>query len=252
MVPVIEGSVSPFGDLGVMRNPFFLVALGIGLLVGLVLLLNALFPGALAQNDAGPSLAHKIGLLALLISSVLVGGRVNLSEALRYGMIWVAIGIVLVLGYSMRYDFQALGERLFGALVPSAAREIEPGAVALTRSANGHFMARATVTAPDFGDATVTFLVDTGASRVSLTGADARRLGLDLSRLSFDQMISTANGTNRAASVRLPRIAIGSVSVVDVRALVVLEGLDVSLLGNSFLDGLSAVEISGDRLILRR
>ncbi len=234
------------------RNPFLMVALGIGLLAALVLFLNWLFPGALAQNDAAPSLVHQVLLLTFLISSVALSGRTNLKEGIRYALVWAAIGFALVLGYSMRHEFQGLGTRMMSALIPSLAVQMEPGMVAVAKSRNGHFMARAQVTGPELDSATVVFLVDTGATNVALTPGDARRIGVDPQLLRFDQIINTANGTNKAASVRLPRITIGDVEVRNIRASVVAGGLDVSLLGHSFLDGLSGYEVKDDHLILRQ
>ncbi len=238
-------------DQPMLRNPFVLVALGIALLLALVLALNSLFPGALSDFGQGPELTAKVVLLVFLISTLVLQRGISMTESLRYGVIWLGIALVLVLGYSLRHDAAAVGQRLFSALVPSAAQELAPGEIALTRASNGHFLARAQVKGPDLTEATVMFLVDTGASQVSLTAADARRLGIDPDRLRYDQIVRTANGTNMVARIRLRRIAIGSVVVDDVAAQVVPDGLDVSLLGNSFLNTLSAFEIDGDRLTLR-
>ncbi|MGF1454561.1 MAG: TIGR02281 family clan AA aspartic protease [Alphaproteobacteria bacterium] len=234
------------------RNPFVLVAIGIAALLALVVTLNSLFPGSLTPVGTWPAVLAKLILLVFVSGSFALSRDVSLGQGLRYGAIWVAITLALVLGYTLRDDVRAVGQRLLAALAPSAAREVAPGAVALTRTANGHFMARARVKGPDLSETTVMFLVDTGASRVSLTAEDARRLGIDPDDLRFDRMVRTANGTNSVASVSLPRISIGSVSVDAVPSHVVASGLDVSLLGMSFLNDLSAFEFEGDRLTLRK
>ncbi len=97
----------------------------------------------------------------------------------------------------------------------------------------------------------VRFLVDTGASSVALTPEDARRAGVRLDTLVFDVPISTAGGENIAAYVNLKSISIGAVSIRNVRALVVPEGLNTSLLGMTFLGELQKVEASQNALILR-
>jgi len=95
----------------------------------------------------------------------------------------------------------------------------------------------------------VRFLVDTGASLVTLTPADARAAGLNSRQLAFDERASTANGLVRMASVTLREIRLGQLSVGDVPA-AVIENLSVSLLGMSFLNRLQSYEMRGGRLTI--
>ena len=97
----------------------------------------------------------------------------------------------------------------------------------------------------------VRFLVDTGASAVSLTLADARRLGLDPDHLAFTQEVQTANGMAHAATVELPYVAVAGARVENVKALILDKGLETSLLGMTYLGRLSRFEASPDSLILR-
>lgn len=115
----------------------------------------------------------------------------------------------------------------------------------ITKGADGHFWAEATVD----GKA-VRFLVDTGATAVSLSLADARRLGIDPSKLTYDYSVITADGRTRAASVKLASVAIAGARVRDVDALVIEKGLETSLLGMSYLGRLSRFEATPKALIL--
>ena len=95
-------------------------------------------------------------------------------------------------------------------------------------------------------------LVDTGASTVVLKPADAARIGIDTSALSFTTPVSTANGTTYAAPVRLKSVSVGPLEVRDVEALVAQPGaLNENLLGMSFLKRLRSYEFTGDFLTLR-
>lgn len=118
---------------------------------------------------------------------------------------------------------------------------------AVRKSADGHFWAEARVQGRH-----VRFLVDTGASTVALTKADARRLGLEPQALTFDQPVSTAAGPTMAAAVTLDYVSVAGARIEDVEALVLEDGLDVSLLGMTYLGRLSRFEASRDALILRR
>jgi aspartyl protease family protein len=113
----------------------------------------------------------------------------------------------------------------------------------LVRSPDGHFYAEAQV-----NGARVRFMVDTGASFVALTRADAQRAGIQPSE---DPTIAmSAGGEVDVVPVTIDRIAIGSLAATRVRGAVVDE-LEISLLGQSFLERVGSVEIRGDRMILR-
>jgi aspartyl protease family protein len=82
--------------------------------------------------------------------------------------------------------------------------------------------------------ASVRMLVDTGASLVTLTREDARAAGIVPGELAYTHRASTANGAVRMAPVTLREIRVGQLSIYDVPA-AVLEHLNISLLGTSFL-----------------
>jgi aspartyl protease family protein len=101
----------------------------------------------------------------------------------------------------------------------------------------GHFTLTATV-----NGAPTRFVVDTGASLVALTLDDARAAGIGRTELSFNQLTQTANGRVRFAPVMLREVRIGQLSIENVSA-AVIENLDQSLLGMSFLKRLKSFEM---------
>lgn len=111
---------------------------------------------------------------------------------------------------------------------------------------NGHFFIDG-----EINGGPVRFVVDTGASKVSLSLADATRLGLNL-RGAPQSLASTANGVVRTISVRLDAVRVGDVELRDVEALVTPAPMPYILLGNSVL---SRFEMRRDsdvmRLVLR-
>jgi aspartyl protease family protein len=92
-------------------------------------------------------------------------------------------------------------------------------------------------------------LVDTGASMVSLSAADARAAGISRAELVFDHLVNTANGAVRVAPVTLREVRLGQLSVYDVPA-AVLENLNISLLGMSFLSRLQSYEMRDGKLTI--
>ena len=101
----------------------------------------------------------------------------------------------------------------------------------------GHFILTAAI-----NGAAIRVVVDTGASLVALTLEDARAAGINRSEMRFDRITHTANGAARFALVILREIQLGQLSVENVPA-AVIENLDQSLLGMSFLTRLKSFEI---------
>jgi len=118
--------------------------------------------------------------------------------------------------------------------------------VRIARSRDGHHYVLALVAGKS-----MRFLVDTGATRVSLSYAAARRAGINLNQLSYSQVVMTANGDATRAPIWLRSLDIDGIVVHDVEAYVGHPGAaDFNLLGMSFLGRLSSFEFRGGDLIL--
>ena len=85
------------------------------------------------------------------------------------------------------------------------------------------------------------FMADTGSTGIAFSKQDARRLGLDLARLSFDGSASTANGEARTASARIARLQIGPFTLANAPVSIIDSDLDSPLLGMAFLRRLHVV-----------
>ena len=132
------------------------------------------------------------------------------------------------------------------APVPVTAPAAVATAAQVVKSDDGHYWAQARI-----DGRAVRVLVDTGASVVVLTRADAGRLGVAPEPASFTGRIQTASGMVRAAPVRLNTVSVAGARVDRVEALVVEQGLEYSLLGMSYLGRLSAFEATPTGLTLR-
>ena len=139
-----------------------------------------------------------------------------------------------------------------GHLAPSDSRDRYstsddyPSAV-IKRHWDGHFWADA-----DINGETIEFMVDTGATLVALTEADAQRIGIYTPGLTYNWTVTTAGGEVNGAPINIELMSIGGVEVRDVQAIVLREGLSKSLLGNSFTRYMHSMEFRGDRLIMRQ
>jgi len=95
---------------------------------------------------------------------------------------------------------------------------------------------------------TVTFLLDTGATMVALSAADAERIGLPY-RDGTPIQLNTANGVVAGYRVRLDSVRVGDVGVTGVDAVVSPQSMPYVLLGNSFIDRFS-MRRDSDRMVL--
>jgi aspartyl protease family protein len=101
--------------------------------------------------------------------------------------------------------------------------------IVLTAGPGGHFN-----TTGSINGKTVQFLVDTGATMIGLSQAEANRIGLDY-RNGERGMVQTANGAVPAHVVNLNSVRIGDVEVSGIQAIVTPGSMPFVLLGNSFL-----------------
>ncbi|HEX6840157.1 MAG TPA: TIGR02281 family clan AA aspartic protease [Stellaceae bacterium] len=104
--------------------------------------------------------------------------------------------------------------------------------------ASGHFYVTALV-----NGAPIRFMIDTGASVVTLTPDDARAAGIFMDSLQYTESMSTANGEARAAQTSLRDVRLDQLFVDDVAAVVMENPMPVSLLGMSFLRRLRGYSI---------
>ena len=159
---------------------------------------------------------------------------------------WAVLGLLLVVGYSYRYELRDVGDRVIAELVPGhvagRGRRVE-----IVRGHGGDFSVGAHI-----NGARVPMVLDTGASSVVLTQAAAKAAGLPLEVLDYTVNVDTANGRTRAAPVTLDRLAVGGLTERAVPALVAQPGqLKNNLLGMTFLNRLESWEVRGDRLRMR-
>ncbi len=120
--------------------------------------------------------------------------------------------------------------------------------IVVPRDSRGHFQVDARV-----DGRRMSFMVDTGASTIALTQSAAGQLGIHPAQREFTVSVRTANGSVRAAPVRLSMVEVGGLIVRDVAALVAPdEALNENLLGLSFLTKLRRFEYANGKLVLEQ
>jgi aspartyl protease family protein len=216
-------------------------------LLGLTMLIVWLLSGSssvLNSTDGQASFLYSLVLLATILTSVILNWRGSISQAATYSVIWGALFIALILGYSYRDDFSAMWSRLRGEINPAVAQERSPGELVLRKAGDGHFYVDVEVNGKS-----IRMLADTGATTITLSEADARSAGINTEGLAYNRIVSTANGQVAAARVTIDELRIGSIVRRNVGA-DISRTMDGSLLGMSFFNTLSRFEMSGDKLVL--
>lgn len=118
--------------------------------------------------------------------------------------------------------------------------------IVLDRHEDGHFYADVEVDGE-----VLNFLVDTGATAVALTAADAEALGLEWDDQDLQLVGRGVSGDVYGKMVMLENMQIGGLSAQRVAAAIIPSGLDRSLLGQAFLKQIDNVNIAGDRMVLK-
>jgi len=127
----------------------------------------------------------------------------------------------------------------------SAPAESRTGQIVLTADGAGHFFTNGTI-----NGRTVRFVVDTGATLVSISESLADRIGLKYADAPRG-LVSTANGSVVVHRVSLDAVRIGDVQIYNVDAVVMPAMMETVLLGNSYLSRFT-MKREADRMTLDR
>ena len=204
----------------------------------LLALALCLVSGGAAAQDVG--LAGVLGSKALLMID---GGE---PQAVAVGQSLAGVKVISVQGEQAVVETGGKKRPLrVGQHAIGAAPADGSGMIVMTADNQGHFYATGSV-----NGAAVRFLVDTGATMVSLGANDARRIGLDFNR-GQKGMTQTANGQTMVSKVKLDTVRIGDVTLHNVDALIHQTEMPMALLGMSFLNRME-MQRDGSTMTLRK
>lgn len=191
------------------------------------------------NSDDYGRLIYLVVLAAAIGGSMLLTYRGALGKLAQQLSIWGLIFVGVAAGYGLWSDINNSRPRM--AVVD------DQGALQVPQAADGHYYLTLMVN----GQA-IDFMIDTGASEVVLSQADAARVGIDLSTLGYFGQASTANGPVRTARITLDDVALAGTDEGSMRAWVNEGELDISLLGMSYLRRFSSMEFRDGVLRLTR
>ncbi|MEC7258789.1 MAG: TIGR02281 family clan AA aspartic protease, partial [Pseudomonadota bacterium] len=151
------------------------------------------------------SLIYLLLLGAALAFWFFIQNRDSLNKKLQQAALWALIFVGAMAAYGLWDDISRSSL--------TARISAETGEITVPRAADGHYYLTLRV-----NDVPIRFVVDTGATDMVLTRADAVAAGVDPGDQGFSGRARTANGTVRVAPVRLDTVAIGPVQDRNIRA----------------------------------
>ncbi len=186
------------------------------------------------------NLVYLVLLLVVVGGAAFTGYRRNFSQTLKQASAWVLIFVAALLGYGLWMD-------ITGGTAPRQSVIAQTGQITTERRFDGHFY----LTLQMDGHP-VEFVVDTGATDVVLSKADAEAIGINLAELDYIGSAYTANGKVRTAPALVSIVTLENVEDRNLRIWVNDGDMDGSLLGMAYLRKFTKIEISQDVLTLTR
>lgn len=185
-------------------------------------------------------LIYLVLLLTALCVWAFTGQRRNLGKMARYLGVWVMVFMGILVAVLLWNDLRS-------DIAPQQSVLRDGAAVEVPRSADGHYYLVLEV-----NGVPTRFVVDTGASQIVLTRADAEAAGIDTGSLIFTGRASTANGMVETAPIRIESLSLAGQVDQGVRAVVNSGEMRESLLGMTYLTRFSRMEFADGRLLLER
>jgi aspartyl protease family protein len=195
---------------------------------------------------AGQGVAQEVGLAGVMGSKAMLMVNGGEPQAVAIGQSLDGVKVVSVNGDQVVIEIGGkkrplrVGQHAIGA--PAADGS---GRIIMTADAQGHFY-----TTGNINGTSVRFLVDTGATMISLGASDARRIGLDFNR-GQKGMSQTANGQTMVSKIQLDTVRIGDVTLHNVDAVVHQTDMPMALLGMSFLNRME-MQRDGNTMTLKK
>lgn len=222
-------------------------------IVGLALALLGL-PADLfgITEEAVSTVVQAAGLVLCICTALFLGMRDGAGLGYRQTAVWLSVLLAGASVFAFRGELLALGRQAVSATQVAQDQAPEtstqgPRLIAIRANQHGQFDVDTLVNGTH-----VSMLADTGATLVTLTSEDARRIGFPVTALTYDIPLRTANGITHGAKVNIDELEVGGILVQNVAAIVSKPGvLHRSLLGMTYFREIGSFQLSGDQLVLR-
>jgi aspartyl protease family protein len=211
-----------------------------GFMIRIIALLFALYFGHAVAADV--ALIGLIGDKAAVLA--IDGGE---PKTVKIGQKWRDITVISVERGQATVEVDGKQRVLMiGQHYRAAATASSREKVVLAADRGGMFVAEGAV-----NGIPMRFVVDTGATYVSLSASDAARIGVDF-RKGRPVMMQTANGAVIKYLVKFDRVRLGGIELTGVDGVVGEQEMPLALLGMSFLNRLEMQRDGASMTLIRR
>ena len=167
-------------------------------------------------------------------------------KTVRVGQVFGGVTVVSVEKDRAVIEIDGKRRTLARGQTYSSSADAGAQGVTLSAGAGGHFMADGQI-----NGAAMRFMVDTGASAVAIPASEANRLRIDYKK-GKRGTTQTAGGPTEIFLVKLDSIRVGNIELQNIDAVVIERGLDIALLGNTFLSRMEIRQDGRTMTLLRR
>jgi aspartyl protease family protein len=190
--------------------------------------------------------AQEVGLAGIIGSKALLKINGGAPRAVPVGTTVDGVKVVSVQGEQVVVEINGRKRPLkVGQNAVGVAASSDSDRLVLQADGQGHFFTTGTI-----NGVSVRFLVDTGASMISLGASDARRMGLDFNR-GQKGISQTANGQVVVSKIQLDNVRIGGMTLHQVDAVIHQTDLPIALLGMSVLNRME-MQRDGSTMTLKK
>jgi aspartyl protease family protein len=195
---------------------------------------------------SGDQTVQMIGavMMLVLVGSSLLSRRLPFGQVARMLAGWLLIFAAVLVGYSYRYELNAVVQRVAGDLLGERGQTVGD-TLRIPMTPDGHFWVRGRVNGKE-----IRFLVDSGATTTALSARAAAAADLEIDTDGLPVAINTANGMVEARRTRIGRLSMGPIVSRDMAAVVSPAFGDTNVLGMNFLSSLESWRVEGRTLIL--
>jgi aspartyl protease family protein len=191
-------------------------------------------------------LAQDVGLAGVMGSKAMLMINGGEPQAVPIGQALDGVKVLAIQGELVTIEIGGKKRPLrVGQHAVGAGSGDGSGKITMTADVQGHFYTTGTI-----NGTSVRFLVDTGATMISLGATDARRIGLDFNR-GQRALSNTANGQVVVSKVQVDTVRIGDVTLHNIDALIHQNEMPIALLGMSFLNRME-MQRDGSTMTLKK
>jgi aspartyl protease family protein len=209
-----------------------------------------LLSGGLATLGCSTANAQAVALTGMLGDKALLVVDGSTPKGVAAGDTYLGVKVISTVANTAIVEVAGLRQTLRVGDSPISVKgrsdAANGGRVVLQAGSNGHF-----ISAGQINGRAVQFLVDTGASAVTLSLSEAERIGLNYKAGQVVRM-NTANGVVQGWRIKLGAVRLGTVDVYEVDAVVASNGMPYVLLGNSFLTRFQMVRTNNQLVLEKR